>query len=357
MILLTAWLACAGVQAQEVQKVQVGDNQNFGITYSLPYTAVKVQATAVCTQIQAGIFAPYAEKFLGITDAVQADQTDWQITQVTLQPEALPDSSRTYHILFNEKGYLPTFYFTDAGCLWSINQEPQQVAAVDEGVAEASANKPKNSMSAVDVVNEELLRAGSRAKQAEIAARAIFRIRESRLNLLTGEVDNLPADGASFQLVLDNLEAQEAAYMELFTGKQTVTTVTRSFDYVPLQAVKNQVLFRFSRHFGFTDADDLSGEPYLITVNVKEDLRSVPAVVDVKARKKAAQTGIAYAVPGKAQLLLTCQGRTLGEGEWQLGQLGHVEFLPVNQFTNRKAPTKAQFNALTGAIQLFVGNE
>ena len=48
--------------------------------------------------------------------------------------------------------------------------------------------------------------AGSTAKQAEVAAKQIYRIRESRLNILTGEADNLPPDGEAMKLVIQQLE-------------------------------------------------------------------------------------------------------------------------------------------------------
>lgn len=46
---------------------------------------------------------------------------------------------------------------------------------------------------------------------AEVAAKQLYRIRESRLNLVTGEVDELPADGESFKLIIQQLDEQEAA--------------------------------------------------------------------------------------------------------------------------------------------------
>ncbi|MBP5214683.1 MAG: DUF4831 family protein [Bacteroidales bacterium] len=356
IIFLASFLAGNALMAQEVRKVYVGDNQHAGITYTLPQTVVRVQATAVCTRVKAGEFAPYAEKYLGITDAVLDDRTDWQITGVTLTPAAAPDTSRTFHIQFNEKQPMPTFYLTKEGSLWSINCEPnvtkksQPEAAAEESADEASK---KNNLRPINVMTEELLRAGSKAKQAEIAARAIFRIRESRLNLLTGEVDNLPADGASFQLVLDNLEAQEAAYMELFTGKTTVETCTREFEFLPVQETKNHVLFRFSHHYGFVDADDLSGEPYQLSVSITHDNRQVPELTDAKGRKLPVATGVAYIQPGKASIRLTSQGATLGSGEWPMAQFGHVEFLPSTHFAHKNAPVSALFDPLTGSMQLY----
>ena len=345
--------AAAPSMAQDVSRVQVGDNQNYGITYQLPATQVMITAEARCTQFKAGVFAQYAEKYLGLTDVPMEDATTWTLLGTSMQQQAVRDTARTYHIIFSDKAPAPTFWLSD-GCLLAINREPVEPTAAE--VPAAQPAEQKTELHATSVMNEELLKAGSRSKQAEIAARQIFRIRESRLNLLTGDVDNLPADGASFQMVLDNLQAQEAAYMELFTGTTTTSTQQRTFTFRPVGEGKT-VLFRFSQHFGFVDADDLAGEPYYMMVTVTDDRRQVPVLLDAKGKPKPVATGVAYTVPGKARLELTFKGTTLTQAEWSMGQFGHVEFLSAQQFTNKKVPASALFDAQTGEIrQLTVGN-
>lgn len=351
--LLCYILACLGIStlsAQEVVRVSVGDNQNYGITYTAPALRVKVKVSARCTTIKAGIFAPYAEKYLGLTDVPMEDQVAWEVASYELETETVADTSRTFHINFSDKVLPPTFYLGPQGQLLGINRAPE-IVSVEETPMEVPA-EPKAEMHAANVMNEELLKAGSRSKQAEIAARQIFRIRESRLNLLTGDVDNLPADGASFQIVMDNLAAQEAAYMELFTGVKTTTSVFRQFIYLPTGEA-NSILFRFSRHFGFVDADDLSGEPYRLSVSITEDKRKVPVQLDAKGKPKPQATGIAYIVPGKAKVSLSYKGKELKSEEWSMSQFGHVEHLSSTQFTNKKAPSSALFDSQTGAIELF----
>ncbi|MCR5361118.1 MAG: DUF4831 family protein [Bacteroidales bacterium] len=343
-------LMIATLSAQQVTRVHVGDNQNYGITYSLPATLVRVTADATCSTVRAGIYAPYAEKYLGVKDAPMEDMVTWTITSVDIKAESEADTTRTFHVNFGEKVVAPTFYLAPGGVLAGINREPEAIGHKCEKSVPAKADTP--TVHAVDVMNEELLKAGSKSKQAEIAARQIFRIRESRLNILTGDVDNLPADGASFQLVLENLAAQEAAYMELFTGTSSTTAVHRDFVYRPT-AEGNDVLFRFSRHFGFVAADDLSGEPYRIGVTVTDDKRNVPVLTDAKGKAKPQASGVAYIVPGRAQVTVSHKGNRVEQGEWAMPQFGHVEYLLPTQFTDKKKPASALFDPLTGALQLF----
>lgn len=351
-------VGCLSVIGQEVTRVHVGDNQNYGITYNLPATSIHIKADAVCKIVKAGVFAQYAEKYLGLTDVPMEDEITWSLENVLMTSEAVTDTSRSYHITFNEKLPLPTFELK-GGCLLSVKSADVLLQTEPTKVSQISSDEPSETTSqeelhAVNVMSEELLKAGSKSKQAEIAARQIFRIRESRLNLLTGDVDNLPADGASFQLVLDNLKAQEDAYMELFTGVVSVSTAQRECDFRPV-GEGNAVLFRFSRHYGFVDADDLSGEAVKLSVTISDDKRSVPVLLDAKGKPKPVPTGIAYTVPGKANVSLSFKGKTLKQEEYEMGQFGHVEFLSSALFTNKKAPASAQFNPLTGALILLRG--
>lgn len=342
-----AALFFSGSQAQQAQRVTIGDNMNYGITYSLPATAIQVDVTARCTQVQAGPFAMYAEKFLGLKDVPMEDRTTWEVEQISMQSIAQADSSRTYHIAFSEKGALPTFYLSAENTLLAINHAPE--------VAPVLASTPvepvqKLTFKPTDVMTSEMLKAGSKAKQAELCAEEIFSIRESRSELIRGEADNTPNDGKQLQLMLDNLSAQEEALLSLFIGKTAQSTHSHTYSYLPVKAVERELLFRFSRELGFVAPDDLAGAPYYVAVSITEDNR-LPAM-DIKALKKL-EKGIAFCVPGKAQIRLFNAAQTLAEGEMRMAQFGHVEQLPQMQFTDRKRPCAATFNPTTGALHLF----
>lgn len=352
------------LMSQEVVRVSPDESNGFGIVYHLPQTALSVTVVATCTEVKKGQFADYAERYLGTKDAPKEDATRWDITDVSLTAFALPDTSRRYKILLD--GNVPiSFYLTDAGILSSINREPAVSDPASHAPLSASATTEEKQPIEVHVMNEELMKAGSEAKQAEIAARQIFRIRQARLNLITGEVDNLPADGASFQLVLDNLEAQEQAYLALFTGTKEVRTVTRHFTFVADQATEGETLFRFSRHYGFADIDDLGGVPFRITMQISEDNRlpKEPAQTDASDEKKRKfsmggksrdkEQGLAYALPGKASVTCQFDGKQVAALSCRMGQLGRVEYLPVSKFQNKKQLVSAEFDPLTGAVTLY----
>lgn len=348
-----AALITAGTYAQTVQQVTIGDNFDYGLTYSLPKTKIEIKVTAHCTKVVAGEFAPYAEKYLGLKDVAQEDQTRWEIKQIQLKGVAQADNDRTYHIYFTDKGALPTFYLTDDRCLCAINQKPE-LPSTSPDTPKTSNTQTTLKLKPSDVMTSDLLKAGSKAKQAELCAEEIFSLRESRSDLIRGEADNVPNDGKQLQLMLDNLTAQEEALLSLFVGTTTESEVERTFDYIPTEEVSRELVFRLSRELGFVEKDDLAGAPYYVGVSVIED--NTMSEMDANARKKL-EKGIAYCVPGKARVTLYNAKETLAEGDIPMAQFGHVEMLPQGQFTNKKRPCSALFVPSTGAIKLFEQTE
>lgn len=338
------------VEAQLVKKLLGGDSSSMGITYSLPQTAVSFKAKATVTNTIAGDYAPYAEKYLGLKDVAVTNQTVWEIKDITLDGRAIPDNSRVYQIEI--KGDAPKFYLSDDGLLLSINREPDvNHTPVQPEQPIESSNKIV--LNPTDVLNEEILKAGSKAKQAELIAREIFSIRENRRDLLRGDVESMPKDGLSFQLVLDNLEAQEKALLSLFIGTTTIKEVEREYTYIPSENIDNKVLFRFSSYYGFVDSDDLVGEPYYLSINILDDKREKLQPEENAKKKIDMNNGIAYNVPGKARIKLVFDGETICGADMLIAQLGYVAQLPLGQFTDKKKTSSASFTPLTGSIKIY----
>lgn len=72
--------------------------------------------------------------------------------------------------------------------------------------------------------------------------------------------------------MLDNLDEQEQAMMQMFAG--TTDRIEKSFTIriKPEADMKEKVAFRFSKKLGMLDADNLSGEPYYISIINQETL-------------------------------------------------------------------------------------
>lgn len=335
-------------QTKVVKKNAVKAN-NFGITYSLPKTSLVVDAEVIKTTCKAGPYYQYAEKYLGVKDAVTEDKVYYELGKINLINKGLPDPDNTYIVEFKAGTVAPYAYLTEDGRLCSINAE----YTPDESEIEALKKKAEQPQTTdASVFSEELLMAGSTAKQAEVAAKQIYRIRESRLNILTGEADNLPPDGEAMKLVIKQLEDQEKALTNLFTGILTKETHHYEVDIIPHDDLNKEVLFRFSTQLGILDSDDLGGVP--VYMNLKATERA--QILDAKEaeKKEKALKGIIYNIPGKASIEILMNKKSLYKGEAQITQFGSREGLAPVMFEDKKAPVKVYFYPETGAIKQII---
>ena len=102
------------------------------------------------------------------------------------------------------------------------------------------------------------------------------------MNILTGDADNLPPDGEAMKLVIQQLEEQEKALTNLFTGIRAKAVSDYEVTIVPFDNLDKEVLFRFSPQLGIVDADDLGGAP--VYMNLKAIDRA--PVLDPKEAEK-----------------------------------------------------------------------
>ena len=108
-----------------------------------------------------------------------------------------------------------------------------------------------------------------------------------------------------------------------------------------------QTLFRFSKHFGIVDADDVSGTPYYIGI---QNLTQLPATdEEMAAKKHKAVNGLYYNVPGKLRSTIFCGNDVISKEDFPAAQFGNVELLTGDLF-NKHYGTRLWLNPLTGGI-------
>lgn len=336
-------------QTKVVKKNAVKAN-DFGITYSLPKTALVVGAEVTKVSCKAGPYYQYADKYLSIKDVVTEDNVYYELNDVTLENRGLPDEEQTYIVSFKAGTVAPYAYLTEDGLLCTINApyEPEQKETEEERIRK----KRKTATPNASVLSEELLMAGSTAKQAEVAAKQIYRIRESRLNILTGDADNLPPDGEAMKIVIQQLEEQEEALTALFVGTKIREPQYYDVTVIPSDDLDHEILFRFSPYLGILDADDLGGEPIYMNLTATE---RAPELDPKEAEKKEKSLkGIVYNVPGKADVEVYSPKKDYFKGSVQVTQFGSHEGLAPVMFEDKKAPVKVYFYPETGAIKQII---
>ena len=335
-----------GMAQTRVEKKVATKATGFGVTYYLPKTSLIITVETTKTTCQAGPYFRYAERYLGIKDVVMEDNVSYELSNVSLVNKGIPDQTNTYVVEFRSGTVAPYVYLTEDGLLCSINAE--YVAAPPVAAIETNRTESTN-LNVTTVYTEEFLLAGSVVRQAEEVAKQIFRIRESKMDILTGETDNMPRDGEAMKLVISQLDDQEKVLTSLFTGSCTQETSFYDIPFIPQDDVTDQVLFRFSRRQGVLDSDDLGGEPVYINLQVTD--RALELTPREAERKEKAMKGIIYNLPGKARVEIKTAQNTLYRGEVQVVQFGTRESLAPVMFEDRRNPVKVTFYPETGAIR------
>lgn len=344
----TALAAIAAVGAMACSTpvaAQNGEMSVEGASYYLPQTSLRLALQIEKTTYTPGDFASYASRYLRRNDVSLEPSATYRIVNLKLTSEAVPDTSKLYTAKADAKHSIRTLERDENGVLVAVNAKPRQVAKPLPFVA---APKPVQ-INPRDYMTEEILNAGSPAKMAELCVQEIYDIRENKGLLNKGQADFMPKDGEQLKIMLNNLDTQERALMQLFVGTVEKDTVERIVNFVPTRETDKQLLFRFSKYLGMTDADDLGGSPYYIKV---ENLHSMPSLNDNidNTKKDKDNVGIYVNLPGKIRITVFSGEQMLGAFELYAAQFGKTESISGEMFS-KKYTTSIVLNPVTGSIE------
>ena len=345
------------------------------IAYFMPKTEVVLDVTYEEVVEQRGPFYQYSERYLGTTDVVTADKTTCILTDIDIQTRGIADHSTQYFFSPEQAG-INSFTLTKSGLIKDINNAKYegQMYDVRNACTKDEERKMKNdraqivenvSERSIAPWSEDVLLATSTIKMADGTAKQIYRLRETRINLLAGEVDKAPADGDAMRQVLAELDKQERALTSLFIGQKQRNKkhirITIALDNILSSDTENSgerlrtfketeiIAFRFSPVNGVVESTDLSGDPVYLTIS------DIYRPQQPEAPKKAPElSGIAYCTPGSAKISTRYEGplmlRTKVEEQETiyLSQLGYTAFFTQDFIKN--AP-KLLFDTKTGAIK------
>ena len=205
--------ASLGIHAQDV--ISYSPNTlDEGIVYFLPKTHLKVIVTANKATYTPGELCQYAERYLKLQGVSAQPKEYWEIQDIFVVPIGVPDTNKVYAIKLKDKMVTSQVELTEEGIIKAINttNSVQQINDIPLQNIQSERIDPRNFMT------EEMLMAGSTGKMAELIAKEIYNIRESKNSLTRGQADYMPQDGAALKIMLENLEKQEKAFTEMFSG-------------------------------------------------------------------------------------------------------------------------------------------
>ena len=322
------------------------------VSYWLPKTQLTVTVTVQKQTFKPGEFSRYAERYLRLNDVKDKAQEVWNITNIQVSATGVPDKEKLYTLAFPVKGNRPYIELTNDGILSAVNVHVKESATQS---TPQPANEKAQKINPQEYMTEEILMAGSTAKMAELTAKEIYNIRESRNAITRGQSDFVPKDGESLKYMLESLSAQETALLTLFNGTSETEDVTFTINVTPDAAINKQILFRFSSKLGILPVDNLAGEPVWIDITDRKMTESYnTSSVNQKKTKSIKKTKdtpfLYYRIPGRAAVKIYNNRMSFYEQDIQIAQFGKVEVVS-STIMGKNSDTKITFDTTTGNVK------
>lgn len=341
-LLAIGLLVSLNTLAQDINPYAPG-NMEEGIVYYLPKTQIEVKVTVTQTTYTPGELCQYANQYLKLQNISVNPNEYWEIKSFQVTPIGVPDAEKVYSIKLKDKVVTSKVELTKEGIIKAINTTTPKEEEIE------GKTMPTEKTKRVDpnkYMTEEILMAGSTNKMAELIAKEIYNIRESKNSLTRGQADYMPQDGSSLQIMLTNLEIQEKAMTEMFSGYTESTDHTFTFYIEPEKKDYESIIFRFSKKLGLLKNDNMAGEPIYISIS-NESAIPTPSVEEPKSKKK--EDGIIYNIPGKGKVIIKSLDKVYYKEKFPITQFGETEILTNGLFT-KKINTRVIFNPVTGGI-------
>ncbi|MDR1809528.1 MAG: DUF4831 family protein, partial [Prevotella sp.] len=319
-------------------------------------TAILLKATFLKKTRKAGEFYRYADRYLNIPNPITADEVLYSLEKVEVATIGIPDKNNSYLVEFKTNSLAPFVTLTKDGLICAINEEVGFTVEDSFPLTAQPENPPVAALNPKTYFSEEILRAGSTAKQAELIAKQIYHLRESKTNILTGEADNMPPDGNAYKLAISQIDEQEKALTSIFAGTETHELQTRTFTLIPDEMnIDKRTVFRFSKKLGVVEANNLAGAPVTLTLTSNEPREEIVLTEkEQKAQDKKFSSGIIYNIPAKASLKIEYNNRILLQKECDVVQYGIQDVLTPKMLDIGKNPVKVIFYPELGAIKQIV---
>lgn len=315
------------------------------LTYSLPSTVIMLEVEAVQETFHAGPYAKYADKYLGIK-ARQKDETTVHLTQVRMTPLIEADQSRRYSVNVANGQIEASFLKLSAGGFISFADAMYDGAsqwrfptAVKGDFSSKGVSSNLTSKSATlyqsggkSSVKQDMLVGKTPEQRASETADMILKLREQRLQIVTGDTD-ATYSGEAMGAAIAEITRLEEEYMMLFTGYSESQVQTMTFEVVPSadQADQMYIAFRLSDTEGLVPADNLGGKPVIMQIVPQQFETPAVAEVDEKGKKKPMPAVLAYyRIPAVCTVKLMDGVNLLLQNRMPIYQLGQESSLPVN---------------------------
>lgn len=332
--------------------------QNFRqrYIYSLPRTVVWVKIDYEKESYLPGPYHMYSQKYLGIADVIEKNQTRWKIINTELSSFNEPDPQHYYslNVLRGSLQSVPFLQFSQEGLIINPDKDIRVGSSVpsdddikppyftDLSEETFFVEKPdtlfKTIIQDTTFITIPILRKQRDAKtfeqKAEEAANFIIQIRKRRFKLEAGDYDVFP-EGIALETAVRELNKLEKEYISLFVGRIYTQKYSRSFFITPSGTSENITFLKFSQTKGILPADSREGESVIIefdpignTAILKKNLPQAP--------DKSQYNVLYYRLPEVTSVRLVRNNNLLYESRLTVYQAGSLVSIPlwVNRMGN-----------------------
>lgn len=343
---------------------QQGDAQ--GVYYALPRTVITVDFEVTRHDFVHGPFAHYAAKYLGLSNVQQVNSSTYDITDIRISTYVEPDPGQFYFIRLPEQnGKLIPFMLqlSESGLIQGFNEFNESslsqsasfsaVGRAGEGRSTfkyfADFNLTERVDTVVEYISIDTLRIPQRVvrktmvekspdQRAKDAADEIFRIQESKMNLLTG-FQEVPYEFETFQFMYEKLDKMEEELLKLFTGQYYTHKQSYRYSYTPdaNEFALDKPIFRFSRLHGIISMEQPYGELMYVNVVRAHNTRNVEQFA-ASSVNQVSTGGLFYRIPEYATFRIRHGQELKAESRFLVSQFGLVTTLPPHNLDVRFHP-------------------
>lgn len=316
------------------------------IIYSLPVTTVMLEVTAECESFVAGPYAAYAEKYLGIQARTESADT-YTIKAVKMYPAVEADPSLKVAVnLGSSKNASANFLnfctqglimASDAGSgkpfEWRFPSKAGNDIFAGAGVSQNLDSRTTTLYKTVRTagglekvpVQQSQIVEKSAEKKAEQTASLIFKLRQTRIDIITGNTD-ATYSGEAMGAAIKEIDRLEKEYLSLFLGKSVKDVQRVLFDVTPKAGERQMyIAFRISDSQGLQPSSNMSGRPIVLELIPEGNVAAGGMAVE-----SAAKGRIYYREPVVVTARLLDGQKELLQTRFPVYQFGPVQSFPAD---------------------------
>ncbi len=319
-----------------------------GVFYNLPKTQVHITINLTKTTYKKGPFAKYANKYLGIEDALTENKEEWKIDNIIIKSKDIIDPQHFYFLsVKKDKKEILKNILSKACCdIITSNNYPDNDTIFQNTINSSFKNYNQqffsitgNLQKKVDTLYKTLYRDSTFVKvpvyhkqlvekstetKAKETAQLIIDFRKARFELLAGIDDYMP-DEKTLSNRLNELKRAENRYLSLFTGITDKEKHQFKYEITPNDSMINKrvKVFKFNKQNGIIP-DNKKGENIYLSFSPLTNTSSLDTLYNKHLSEKIIKNNLILRIPDKTNLCIYLGKEKMADEDIVIKQYGSI---------------------------------